>query len=491
MKNNLSSAEQYEQMNLFDLGSHGEGVFMDLPLDWENIFLSDTRAQGIHADSISDGLVLSLSNLGKVDIEYISAVTGEDYKSVISALKGYIYQNPDTWNECFYQGWETAEEYLSGNLMRKLKAAKMADKKLPGYFADNIRAIKSVMPKSVTADDIYVTIGSPWIPTDVIDDFILHLLGDPCPSFVRSKSDREKWMKLYQTVHDELTGTWQIPEKSRYNHSVAVRSTYGTDRIEALSILEKTLNMKTIKITDEVSCSTNKSGKKRVVNKEETVAALEKQQIMVNEFKKWIWQDPDRKKRLETIFENNYGCVRRRLFDGSFLEFPGMSEDISLYPYQKNAAARIIFTPNTLLAHDVGAGKTYVMVAAGQELRRMGLSRKNMYVVPNNIVGQWECIFREMYPNASLLCIEPKSFVPKKREGVLRMICDRQYDGIIIAYSCFEQIPLSKDYYVDTLKLTKEKIIEAMSRKGTVTRLKKRLEAVEKELAELSVAVDE
>ena len=183
---------------------------MDLPLDWENAFATDERAQGVHAESIPDALILSLSNLGRVDIEYMSAITGEDCKHVILALKGSIYQNPDTWEECFYRGWETAEEYLSGNLMRKWQSAQEANENYRGYFKDNLDALGRVLPETVRAKDIYVTLGSPWVPADVIDEFITHILN-------------LKKNPYYGTIHDEYTGTWEIPQKSnhRYRRSYA------------------------------------------------------------------------------------------------------------------------------------------------------------------------------------------------------------------------------------------------------------------------------
>ena len=194
-----------------------EVTSMDLPLDWEKAFNQDVRTQGVHADSISDGLIYSLSNLGRVDIEYISSITGEDYKTIIGALKGSIYQNPETWGECFYKGWETSEEYLSGNMMRKWKAAKEADKEYNGYFADNIKAIEKVLPPTVAAKDIYVTLGSPWVPADIIDDFIIHLFGYP-ERYPVYDGGKIVVLEAYKTLHDELTGTWEIPFKNRYNH---------------------------------------------------------------------------------------------------------------------------------------------------------------------------------------------------------------------------------------------------------------------------------
>ena len=186
-----------------------EVTSMDLPLDWENLFAGDSRAEGVHAESIPDGLILSLANLGRVDIEYIASITGEDLKTVITTLKGSIYQNPDTWNECFYKGWETAEEYLSGNMVQKWKAAKAANTKYRGYFADNVAAIEKVLPPTLSAEDIYITLGSPWVPEDVIDAFIRYIL----------KTDDT----YCYTTHDTYTGSWEIANKSLYNNRVADR----------------------------------------------------------------------------------------------------------------------------------------------------------------------------------------------------------------------------------------------------------------------------
>ena len=455
--------QQRHQQHIQDVTS------MDLPLDWENLFAGDSRVEGVHADSIADGLILSLANLGRVDIEYIASITGADMKSVIMTLKGSIYQNPDTWNECFYKGWETAEEYLSGNMVQKWKSAKAANEAYSGYFADNVAAIEKVLPPSLSAEDIYITLGSPWVPEDVIDAFICYIL---------------KVKDCYaKTTHDTYTGSWEIRNKSFYSNRVAAKSTYGTERLTALYILERTLNMKTVCVTDEVVCNTNKSGKKRAINQTETVAALEKQKKLIETFRKWVWQDPKRKERLEMIFENKFGCIRKRHFDGSFLTFPTMSSAVQLYPYQKNAVARILFSPNTLLAHDVGSGKTFVMIAAGMELRRMGLSKKNLYVVPNNLVGQWRDVFQQLYPGANVLSVDPKSFTPAKRENVLRQIRDLDYDGIIMAYSCFEQISLSQEHYIKELEETREQLKKLLKNAGKSTaKLRRKAESVDKAL---------
>ena len=471
----MKQSNASEQISIFDYAMSEPSVptSIDLPLTWENAFASDKRAQGVHTDSIPDALIMSLTTLGKVDIEYIAAVTGTEFKTVISALKGSIYQNPDTWDECFYKGWETSDEYLSGNLIRKLRSAEAANNAFRGRFADNIAAIKRVLPDAVPTKDIYITLGSPWVPTDVIDEFITYMLN-------------MRGLAYTGTKHDELTGSWEIPYKSRLRHRVRAESTYGTPRLSALDILEKTLNMRTVAVTDERVSTLTKSGVKRVVNRTDTIEALEKQDKMIKDFQRWVWRNPARKERLEMIFENNFSCVRRRIFDGGFLEFPTMNKAVRLYPYQKDAVARILFTPNTLLAHDVGSGKTYVMIAAGMELRRMGLSSKNLYVVPNNIVGQWKAIFNEMYPNAKLLIVEPKRFSKEKRGDVLRKIRDESFDGIIMAYSCFEQIHLSKAYHIKKLREQRAQLEEQFKNKKKATAtLERKKEAIQKAIYEL------
>ncbi len=426
---------------------------MELPLDYANAFSNDNRIEGIHTDSVADALVLSLQNIGSVDIEYIASITGENHKNIINSLKGSIFQNPEKWNECFYKGWETADEYLTGNLKYKLKIAREANQKYNGYFENNIRALLKVLPKAVSYDDIFITLGSPWVPVDVIESFIEYLLG-------------RRGNKVPHTVrHNALTGTWEIINKNYGLDYTKSNSTYGTFRNPAIYIIEKSLNMKTVSVFDEVPSATSKSGKKRVLNKNETAVTLEKQKMIIEEFQRWVWKDEERKKRLEGIFDEQYASYRRRHFDGSFLQFAGLNENVSLYPYQKDAVARILFSPNTLLAHDVGSGKTYVMIAAGMELRRMGLSKKNLYVVPNNIVGQWKDIFFSMYPQAKVKVVEPKSFTPSKRKDVLEDIVNNDYDGIIMAYSCFEMIPLSKEELRRQL-IEKRETFERDSRKG-------------------------
>ena len=463
-----------------------------LDMDWDSVLGSDDEEAGSvlndgrhlhggeYTDSAADALMLCLNRYGRVDMKFISSRSGLDTEEAAKALRGILFQDPEVWNEDPDQGWVTSDEYLSGNIAYKLEYAEKAVRVYGSRFSANVEALRKVLPPELSYGDIYVTLGSPWVPPDVIDDFIEHLFG--VPSYY---SWNPTWREMLKTRRSETTGIWNIPDKNRYYYSVAVNRTFGTMRINALQILEKTLNMKTITVMDEVACTTNKSGIRRVINRKETLAAIEKQNALIKAFQEWIWKDPERANRIRNIFMMRYGCITRRRFDGSFLEFPDMSDSVSLYKYQEDAVARIIMTPNTLLAHDVGAGKTYIMAAAGHELIRMGISSKNMYVVPNNIVGQWEKIYHEMYPAAKLLIVEPKTFSPKKRQKMLEKMRDGSCDAIIIAYSCFDMIPLSRQYYIDELNEKKEKVLTALSMDRRDNDLYRQKEKIDKKLKEI------
>ena len=459
---------------------------MDLPLEWSNTYAGTEAAAGIAVQSAADGLIVSIHNLGRVDIEYISMICGQSCKEVISALKGSLFQNPDTWQECFYKGWETADNYLSGNLMRKYRAADKANTKYSGYFSDNLSAIKAVLPPACSYKDIYITLGSPWVPVKIIDEFIKYLFGD---SYARRKKGRYKKRghDSLKVEYETITGTWHIPDKDRYGNAIKVTRVYGTLRMNALHILEKTLNMQTIKIYDEIPSPACKSGKKRILNQDETINACEKQQKIAGAFCVWVWQDEARKEQLEEIFYETYGACLKRNFEGGFLTFPGKSDKVEMRPYQKDAVAKILFTPNVLLAHEVGAGKTYVMAAAGMELRRMGISKKNMYVVPNNILRQWRTMFLELYPDAKLLVIAPKDFTPDKRQAALERIRNDDCDAIILSYSSFELIPLSKEHYKDAFNVQLERIENVLSQsndiEGRLWKRKKKLEEAMEQIA--------
>lgn len=461
---------------------------MDLPLDFENAFKEDYRAN-IHCDSVSDALLLSIDTLGMVDIEFISSITGEEMKTVIEKLKGSVFQNPLHWNECFYKGWETADEYLSGNLLHKYHLAKEANEEYLGYFDDNIKAIENLLEPNIATNDIYITIGSPWVPTDVIDDFILHLIGlEKYPNGQYPKEAEPFLAKEYAVNHDEVTGLWDIPQKTRFrkssHHGKYEELNYhvwGTERMDMLYLLEHILNMKTLAIYDYVG----PQKKTKILNSKETVKILEKQDNMVAEFKTWVWQDKERAKRLQGAYNRRYGNIRKRNFDGSFFEFPDMNPDIELRPHQKNAVARIIFSDNTLLAHDVGAGKTYTMIAAGMELKRLGKSQKNMYVIPNNIMPQWRKMFLNMYPNANILVVDRRNFNVKKRADTLNRIITEDFDAILITYSCFDMLSLSKKYYIEFYQKQLEKLTKAKEKFSSEKAIEAKRKAAWKTLEKL------
>lgn len=284
------------------------------------------------------------------------------------------------------------------------------------------------VPHEIPYTDIEVSLGAPWISAAIISDFADHIID--CDN---SWVDRRNLVK-----YEQVTSSWFVSDKKHYSTS-SVTARFGTSRYTALQILEATLNLREIKIHDT-------DGYNVKYNEVETIAVLEKQQLLIEEFKKWVWLDEDRRWEIEETYNRMFAEFKPRIFDGSSLEFPDMNKDFTLFDYQKDAVQKIISTPNTLLAFDVGAGKTFIMIAAAMELRKRNISRKNMFVVPNNIVGQWEKIFTDLYPQAKLLTVEPKTFKPEMRQKVLGQIQRGDYDGIIIAYSCFEMIPLSEQF---------------------------------------------
>ena len=458
-KGGTDNADKYTQ------SAAGESC-VDLDLSNFDLFADDVSPANV--TTAADGLIVSLNTYGKVDVEYIAELTGKTVKEVLRELRGSIYQNPEKFDGDLTSGWETADEYLSGNLGEKLRAAQRYNKEYYGYFNANILALNAVMPKSVDLDQIHITIGTPWIPVAMMEAFIRYIVNVKRSDFL---------------VHDDVTGSWEIKDKYTVaccGDHTKIRVTFGTYRMDALHIIEKTLNMQTIKIMDETVDFLGK--KKSVVNEKETLLALDKQKKILEVFERWIFRDEKRKAELQRIYEDTYCCIRTRKFDGSFLTLPNLSDKVELYPYQKNAIARILFTPNTLLAHDVGAGKTYIMVAAGMELKRMGISNKNVYVVPNNIVDQWADVFSEMYPTAKLLRVSPNKFTPAKRQAVLRMMKDGDYDAVIMAYSCFSMIPMSRKYVEEDYRQQIEVLKNVVANGYTNRTVKDRIKALQKEL---------
>ena len=455
----LKKAQEKEDKRIEEITS------MEIPLDWNNAFDDSDAVKGIYAENAADGLILSLNELGYVDIEYIAKITNMTLKDVIMDLKGSIYQDPERWDECFYKGWIMSDEYLSGNLLIKLKAAEQANKKYNGFFENNVQAIKKILPKAVSSNEIFVTLSSPWLPREIVKQFIYQI----------TQIEESAKRNVY---YNETTGTWEIKitRSNSYDGLYRLDIDYGTKKTSGLMMLKKTLNMRSVSVV-----SKDKTGKMTVDNAE-TVLATEKQKKLNEDFKAFIFNNLSRTKEVTDAYNEKYGYNVARIYDGSFLKFPGLSKDVNLFDYQKNAVARIIFNKNTLLAHDVGAGKTYIMIASGEELIRLKLSKKNLYVIPNNIVSQWETMYKTLYPSSKILVVEPKNFVPKKRLDVLKEMKDGNYNAVIIAYSCFELINVSKEY---KLKMLNSKLSHAKSigleeeSKKYIKNLEKQIEKVE------------
>ncbi|MGM9637052.1 MAG: SNF2-related protein [Eubacteriales bacterium] len=441
-----------------------------LPEDFVNPWLNDSRLAGVWFDYLPDGLEFCLSCIGRVDILLISLITGKSPAEVIDGLRGRIYQDPGLWEECFYQGFVPAEEYLSGNLTPKLTLARNADSYYDGWFADNVRALEAALPPAQDAAGIYVGLGSPFVMPWVIDQFICYLLGGR----LYSLSEPDYIPSEYRTTYDPASATWYIPEKGRYRHSSRSTKVWGTSRMEALHILERTLNGRIPQVFDETSGG-------RAVNRTETLLACEKQRLMRQAFSDWVWKDEHRADLLRRAYQERFGRIVPRRFDGSNLTLPGLSESTNLYPYQKDAVAKMLACRNVLLAHDVGSGKTYEMIAAAVEMRRMGIAVKPMFVVPNHIVGQWESIFDEMMPRASLLVVDPKVFTPKKRESLLIRAKEGDFDGIIVPYSCFEQISLSPECRRELLS---EELVKVTDRIRRCPKVSARVRSRERRLRE-------
>ena len=440
---------------------------VELDMDWGSAFSSTIIMEDTYAETAADGLVHSLKTLGYVDLEYISRVTTLQIKEVIKRLKGSIYQDPNKWDECFYKGWVTADEYLSGNLLTRLKVAEEANIKYNGYFTDNIEAIKKVLPEGVTSSEIYVTIASSWIPVDIIKDFIVDIMG------VANSS----WHKDL-IVKDPKTNIWEISPKIRnYNNQYSKFDyQYKTRNRSGLSILLSALNMKTVVIS-----KTDNKGNK-YYDQADMLLANEKQKILNMVFHDYIFNNEERKKAVTEAYNNLYGYNVIRVYNGSFLEFPDMNPSINLYDYQKNSIARIIFNKNTLLAHEVGTGKTYIMIASGEELIRMGISNKNMYAVPNNILAQWDAAYRYLYPNSKIKVCYPKDFTPAKRRNTLLDIKNNNYNAIILPHSSFDSLELSDSIRIKKLE---DEAFEITSLNINTMVSQNRLKAIEEELEEL------
>lgn len=467
IKINIEEEKKRREKEIEDITS------MTLSLDWNNVFDDSPITEGVHVESISDALISSLNTLGCVDIEYIAKVSSSTLHEVIYKLKGSIYQDPRKWNECFYKGWVTADEYLSGNLLTKLTEAKEANVEYKGYFSDNITALKKVLPKGIASEDIFITISSPWVPKDIVVDFIM------------TRANCRKVTGVEFIKYEEITGTWDISTTMKYytkDYLYNFDLLYGTKKLSGIELVKRTLNMNTLSVMEK------NNENKYQLNKNETLLAMEKQKILNEDFKQYIFESKTRTKKVTDAYNNLYAYNVSRIYDGNFLEFPGMNKEVNLFEYQKSAIARIIFNKNTLLAHEVGSGKTYIMIASGEKMLQTGISKKNLYVVPNSIITQWESDYKYLYPNANIKVVYPKHFVPKKRREVLEDIRDNSYNAIIMPYSCFELITTSYDYRISELQKRIDKIKKA-NKKQSSLKLTKLIEKLEKELTKLKAVV--
>lgn len=385
-------------------------------------------------DTPSEALAVSMSEKACVDIRYMESLLGgsEHYERIVSELSGVIFKNPLSDPDDPYAGWETSDEYLSGNVREKLSIAQTSAETYPEYAA-NVTALKQVQPKLLDASEIEVRLGATWINPNYINDFMRQVFETP-----EWKMEKE----VIGVQYSPVTGQWNIKGKNADSGNPLVEATYGTGRANAYKILEDSLNLRDCRIFDTVM----EDGKeKRVLNKKETTLASQKQEAVREAFKDWIFQDADRREALCEKYNEIFNSNRPREFDGSHLTFPGMTPDIELRPHQKNAVAHQLYGYNTLLAHCVGAGKTFEMIAAAMECKRLGLAQKSLFVVPNHLTEQWASDFLRLYPGANILAATKKDFEPANRKKFCSRIATGDYDAVIIGHSQFEKIPLSRE----------------------------------------------
>ena len=376
-------------------------------------------------ETSSEALALSIGEKARVDLPYMEQLTGKTQAELVKDLHGVVFKVPNSEPASY----ATADEYLSGNVRTKLIIAQAAAKNDP-ELAVNVEALKQVIPKDLSAAEISVRLGTTWIPQEDIQQFVMELLT---PSqYARGK------IKVRYT---EYNGDWFIENKSSDFDNVKANSTYGTKRASAYRIIEDTLNLRDVRIFDYVY--DEHGNKKAVFNAKETTAAQAKQEAIKQAFQDWIWKDPERRNRLVRYYNDTFNCIRPREYDGSHITFGGISPEITLRPHQVNAIAHILYGGNTLLAHKVGAGKTFEMVAAAQESKRLGLCQKSMFVVPNHLVGQWASEYLRLYPSANILVTTKQDFETGNRKKFCGRIATGDYDAVIIGHSQFEKIPMS------------------------------------------------
>ena len=382
-------------------------------------------------DTASEALAVSLGEKATIDMDYMMELSGKSENEIFEDLKGVIFLNPlYEYGNSYEPKYLMADECLSGNVREKLRIAKKSAELYPEDYKVNVEALQKVQPKDLTASEISVRLGATWLPPDDVQEFIFHLLETP------------RYAQWNIKVHfSPFTSEWNIEGKSYDKGNVRAYNTYGTSRINAYKIIEETLNLKDVRIFDYIEDDEGK--KKAVLNKKETAIAQSKQEMIKQEFQDWIWSDPERRERLCKSYNEKFNSVRPREYDGSHIIFNGMNPEIELREHQKNAVAHILYGGNTLLAHAVGAGKTFEMVAAAQESKRLGLCNKSLFVVPNHLTEQWAAEYLQLYPAANILVATKKDFETKNRKKFCGRIATGDYDAVIIGHSQFEKIPMS------------------------------------------------
>ena len=427
-----------------------------------------------HVNTANEALAVSMTEHGKVDLSFMSGLCGKPGEKITEELAGVIYRNPVT------QEWETADSYLSGNVREKLRIAENFLESAPEYKR-NVEALKNVQPKRLEASEIEVRLGSMWIPLEVYEQFMIETFQPP------------KYIAANHTIkiqYSSYTGEWNIQGKN-IDGSILAINTYGTKRANAYRLLENSLNLKNIQIFDTYTDSEGKEH--RELNKKETILAGQKQDMIKEKFKDWIFKDRERREMLVTIYNERFNSIRPRQYDGSHLEFPGMNPEITLKPHQKNAVAHQLYGDNTLLAHCVGAGKTFEMAAAAMEAKRIGITHKSLFVVPNHLTEQWGAEFLTLYPAANILVATKKDFQPANRKKFCARIATGDYDAVIIGHSQYEKIPLSAERQrnileeqIDEIEMAISLAKEAQGENYTIKQMVKSRKNLEVRLAKLN-----
>lgn len=402
-------------------------------------------------DTASEAYALSLAEKARIDMPYMSQLTGKTEQELFEDLKGVIFLNPmHISEEDGKPKYLPADEYLSGNVREKLRWAKQSAELYPEDYGENVRALEAVQPVDLTASEISVRLGATWLPPEIIEEFMFELFSTP------------RYCQWNIHVHyAQYTGEWNVEGKSYDRSNVKAYNTYGTGRVNGYKIMEETLNLRDVRIFDYIEDGNGR--KTAALNKKETAIAQGKQELIKQAFADWIWSDPERREQLTKLYNEKFNSIRHREYDGSHLNFVGINPEITLRPHQVNAIAHILYGGNTLLAHVVGAGKTFEMVAAAQESKRLGLCQKSLFVVPNHLTEQWASEYLQLYPSANILVATKKDFETKNRKKFCGRIATGDYDAVIIGHSQFEKIPMSLERQRAILQQQLDEVLDGIS----------------------------